>query len=253
LPDASVTLGTDATKLPLAGGTLTGDLNFGDNVDANFGAGADLKIHHDGSHSHIHDNGTGNLKVRADNLQLMNAAASASFIEGVTSSGVVTLYHARNAPKLATSATGIAVTGTLVESVPTNAITSIVTPGNLGNINFGTSWANINTTYYKWVLPSAGTYLVGAILRARQWTTNGFLKVRLYNNTGSAAISLSDRMVLESADDELLLNAIGSPIWKYTASGAQTLYLQGLSSVAGNSGIQEDSNGMNECWHVKLF
>ena len=31
-----------ATKLPLAGGTMTGDVNFGDNVKANFGAGNDL-------------------------------------------------------------------------------------------------------------------------------------------------------------------------------------------------------------------
>ena len=35
LPDADVTLGTDATKLPLAGGTLTGDLDISDT-----GAGA---------------------------------------------------------------------------------------------------------------------------------------------------------------------------------------------------------------------
>ena len=31
---------------------MTGDLNFGDNVDANFGDAADLKILHDGSHSY---------------------------------------------------------------------------------------------------------------------------------------------------------------------------------------------------------
>ena len=253
LPDASVTLGTDATKLPLAGGTLTGDLNFGDNVDANFGAGGDLKIYHDGNRSYVQDVGTSSLIIDTDGPEVdINSGGNAEFMGRFIKDGAVKLYHDAS-QKFETTATGASVTGTLVESVPTNAITSIVTPGNLGNINFGTSYANINTTYYKWVLPSAGTYLVGAILRARQWTTNGFMKVRLYNNTTSAAISLSDRMMLESANNENTLNAIGSPIWKYTVTGATTLYLQGLSNVAGNSGIQEDVNGMNECWHVKLF
>ena len=32
LPDASVTLGTDATKLPLAGGTMTGAIVLGTNT-----------------------------------------------------------------------------------------------------------------------------------------------------------------------------------------------------------------------------
>ena len=43
-------------RLPLAGGTMTGDLNLGDNVDINFGAGTDLKIFHDGnavSYTHL--------------------------------------------------------------------------------------------------------------------------------------------------------------------------------------------------------
>jgi hypothetical protein len=43
--------GTPAAALPLAGGTLTGNVNLGDNVKANFGAGSDLQIYHDGSHS----------------------------------------------------------------------------------------------------------------------------------------------------------------------------------------------------------
>jgi len=44
---------SDSTKLPLAGGTLTGNLSLGDNVKAQFGAGNDLEIYHDGSNSYI--------------------------------------------------------------------------------------------------------------------------------------------------------------------------------------------------------
>jgi hypothetical protein len=37
----------------LTGLTTTGDINFGDNDKAIFGAGSDLQIYHDGSHSYI--------------------------------------------------------------------------------------------------------------------------------------------------------------------------------------------------------
>jgi hypothetical protein len=37
------------TKLATAGGTMTGNLSLGDNVKAQFGAGNDLQIYHDGS------------------------------------------------------------------------------------------------------------------------------------------------------------------------------------------------------------
>jgi len=66
-------------KLPLAGGTMTGDLNFGDNVDINVGAGTDLKILHDGSNSTI-KNTTGTLKINADTVQFKNEADNATFL-----------------------------------------------------------------------------------------------------------------------------------------------------------------------------
>ena len=95
-------------KLPLAGGTMTGDLNFGDNVDINVGAGADLKILHDGSNSTI-KNDTGALILNANTLQLKNNANDetlASFANG----GAANLFH-DNANKLQTTASGIGVTG----------------------------------------------------------------------------------------------------------------------------------------------
>ena len=42
-----------ATKLPLAGGTMTGDVTYSDNVKAQFGTSNDLQIYHDGNHSYI--------------------------------------------------------------------------------------------------------------------------------------------------------------------------------------------------------
>jgi hypothetical protein len=100
-----------ATKLPLAGGTLTGDVSHGDNVKAKFGAGNDLEIYHQGGYSYIHDNGTGPLYIRATDLILKSSVDNddyAKFIEN----GAVELYYS-NAKKLATTSSGVDVTGIL--------------------------------------------------------------------------------------------------------------------------------------------
>ena len=78
--DAIVELSGD--KLPLSGGTLTGNLNFGDNVKAQFGASNDLQIYHDGSQSIIQDVGTGQLKILGENtIHIGSATGSHSIYE----------------------------------------------------------------------------------------------------------------------------------------------------------------------------
>jgi len=52
-----------ATKLPLAGGTMTGTIALGDNNKSTFGASDDLQIYHTGTESWIKDAGTGNLYI----------------------------------------------------------------------------------------------------------------------------------------------------------------------------------------------
>ena len=54
---------SDIAALPLAGGTITGNVRFNDTIKAEFGSGADLQINHDGTQSLI-DNGTGNLTIQ---------------------------------------------------------------------------------------------------------------------------------------------------------------------------------------------
>ncbi len=91
--------------------SLTGDLTFGDSDKAVFGAGSDLQIYHDGSSSRIVDAGTGNLLIQADELIIRNAAGNETKAD-YTTDGAVNLYH-DNAAKLATTATGVNVTGAL--------------------------------------------------------------------------------------------------------------------------------------------
>ena len=93
-----------------AGITTVGTgLTLADNKEARFGNDGDLKILHDGSNSRIKDVGTGSLKLSGSQVEIENAATTqtmAVFIEG----GASTIYHS-NSAKLATSATGVTVTG----------------------------------------------------------------------------------------------------------------------------------------------
>ena len=93
--------------LPLAGGTLTGNLNLGDNDKATFGAGDDLQIYHDGSASVIEDQGTGDLVIKGTDLYLRNSSNSNRLYAGTD----VRLYYS-GSETLRTTSTGIDVTGT---------------------------------------------------------------------------------------------------------------------------------------------
>jgi hypothetical protein len=89
--------------------TANGGIALGDGDKATFGASDDLQIYHDGSHSYVGDYGTGNLSVTGNNLYLQNTSGE-TYLSGI-SDGAVSLYH-NNATKLATTDTGIDVTGT---------------------------------------------------------------------------------------------------------------------------------------------
>ena len=89
----------------------SGNVTFQDNGKAIFGAGDDLQIYHDGSNSYINDAGTGNLYLRASNAIIMQSADGAETIASFHDDNLCRLYF-DNAIKLATTSTGIDVTGT---------------------------------------------------------------------------------------------------------------------------------------------
>jgi hypothetical protein len=111
---------TSGTDLAVSTGD---DITFADNSKAIFGAGSDLQIYHDGSNSYVSEQGTGPLKFLSNGLQVKNAADDESMIVA-NQNGAVTLYH-DNAAKLATTSTGIDVTGTA----------TVTTAGTAGILN----------------------------------------------------------------------------------------------------------------------
>jgi hypothetical protein len=99
---------------PTFTGTVTADgLSLGDNDKATFGAGNDLEIYSDGANAIIdHTNtGAGALFIKGDNNVIITNQAGTENKAVFASNGAVSLYY-DNAIKLATTATGIDVTGT---------------------------------------------------------------------------------------------------------------------------------------------
>ena len=122
---------TDATKMPLAGGTFTGDvvfdnsthdgfditwdesdkaLEFNDNVKAVFGTASDgLEVYHDASNSYIADTGTGELFISGNQVNIKSAPGE--YMAYFNDDAEVALYY-DDVKTFATIANGIVVTGT---------------------------------------------------------------------------------------------------------------------------------------------
>ena len=108
--------GVATTDSPtFAGLTVTGEITanggiaLGDGDVATFGDSDDLSIFHAGGTTYL-TNTTGSLVLRTDSFRVLNTANSEQILHG-DANGAVTAYY-DNAVKLATTATGIDVTGT---------------------------------------------------------------------------------------------------------------------------------------------
>ena len=86
-------------------------LSFNDNIGAYFGNSQDLKIYHDGNHSYIDDQGTGNLRLRSGTLEVTNLASNKT--SAIFSSGGGQTLNFNNSTKFVTTNTGVFVSGIL--------------------------------------------------------------------------------------------------------------------------------------------
>lgn len=111
--------GVDVTGVITTDGmTTSADINFGDNDKAVFGAGNDLQIYHNGSHSRIEDSGTGKLQLGSDTeVEILKSGFAESMAKFIPD-GAVELYH-NNSKKLETTSTGVDVTGDVLADTVT--------------------------------------------------------------------------------------------------------------------------------------
>jgi hypothetical protein len=133
--DNTVIGGTTAAAGSFTTGAFSGEIAanggiaLGDSDKATFGDGDDLQIYHTGTYSLIADtSGTGPLRVVTNAFQLNNAADTQNML-AAAEGGAVTLYY-NGSTKLATTATGIDVTGT-VTATGTSVFASLDISGDI--------------------------------------------------------------------------------------------------------------------------
>jgi hypothetical protein len=216
-------------NLTVEGTTVTIDsattqsVDLGDNDKIRLGDSNDLEIYHDGSHSYISDTGTGHLKILANSLLVQNPSGHNRIF--ADQSGPVNLYHgAAGGPKLATTATGVDVTGTAVTD-------GVTVDGTL----------KINEVIEKAVLDISTTGLFQAELAERSvvYLTNNQTANRQINFRGDSSTSLDSMLsVGESITMSVLADQGATPYYfnTYTIDGnAATMRWSGGSAPSGGN------------------
>jgi hypothetical protein len=239
--------GIDVTgTVIMDGGSTSGDFTFGDNDKATFGASGDLEVYHDGSNSYVRDTGTGNLILRGSNLQLRGNSTNELYITCVEN-GTVTLYH-NGASKLATSASGIDVTG----SVTADSLTVETAQGDISIANSASS-LNFDRAGVNYVRATDASGSFRFITGADDFTTdriniasNG--DISFYEDTGATAKffwdSSAERLGLTGSDYQFYIHQGSNQPWYHRAisNGKYSIYLNGTGDVmtldtSGNVGI----------------
>ena len=99
-------------------------LKFGDDAEARFGTGNDLKITHDGNNSVIADEGTGSLFIRGNVIRIDDPNSDDYIV--CTQDGSVDVYH-NGSKKFETASDGISVTGDITAKTSDGAILKLQT------------------------------------------------------------------------------------------------------------------------------
>jgi hypothetical protein len=198
-------------------------LEFPDNSKAIFGAGSDLQIYHDGDNSYINDSGVGDLKLGGNQLQLNNAAQTKNYIYAVDGAQVELKYN--NALKLATTATGIDVTG-LVTASNSLVITGGITGHGANRATFsqeGAGGAYIQSY-------GANTSTMGAFV-FRQASSDFSLNATPLTISATGVTTFGGSVVIDAA--------VPSSQYKQSGTGK---YLTGISAVP-NGGVTGSVSG----------
>jgi len=226
-----------ATKLPLAGGTLTGNVNHNDNVKAIFGTGGDLEIYHDSNNSVI-DSNTGDFYILSAGAFIFQTNNNENAIKCVAN-GAVELYF-DNVKKAETTSTGIDVDGSVTAD-------DIITAGALlheGDTDTLVHFSAADTIELK--TGGISRLLVNnfAIQLGRDILTNG-QRILLGDSSGSS----DDRLCLgESQDLQIFHDGSDSKITNKTGN----LLIEAKDS---ETGIKVIPDGSVELYHdnVKRF
>ena len=198
----------------ITGDTMTGNLSFGDNDKALFGAGSDLQIYSDGSYSYLQEgSGTSGIRITSDN-QVAIRKHDNEDIAVFNIDGAVRFYH-DNAQKFSTTSTGIDVTGTLTSD-------GLTVTGSTGSV------ATVRLQAEE---------LHADIVSVNEGVNYGGVKIKTNSNG-----TLKDRLKIESNGDISFYEDTGTTAKFFWDASAERLGL-GTTSPSDSLHIYDSSGG----------
>ncbi len=105
--------GSDVFTMSTTNATFAGNVSLVDNKKLKLGTGNDLEIYHDGTNSEIKNTANG-LLIKTDIFRVLNAAGSEQMLRADNDNAVQLYFN--NVVKLATTNTGVSVTGNIIAS-----------------------------------------------------------------------------------------------------------------------------------------
>ena len=210
--------------------TLATHLNMGDNDIIKLGDSADLQIYHDGTDSVIKDTGTGNLVVTSNGggIFFRNNEETETYANFNNNGSVELRYD--NSQKLATTSTGIDVTGTAVTDGLTVAGNVSIDGGTIKlDGNYPTSTDNVALGDTALDSLTSGTRNVGIGSQALTANTDGNentavgRRAMLSNTSGTYNVGVGERALSSNTTGDNN-SAVGK--------GALTANTTGIRNVA---------------------
>ena len=223
--------------------TIGCDLTFDDGENLQLGTGKDLKLYHVSSNSYIDAGSTGNLYISSFNdvhTQVRNSANSA-FVDSVVSAegGATTLFHDGSA-KIATTSTGVEITGTLTSDGLTVDTNTLHVDSANNRVGIGTSSpiyaADIKTsgTNNGQLRVGGGSTSATGLLfeQTNSGTTTANIQNSYYSTSASASLSI------KSGYTTFHTGTSGSEAMRITSSGSVGI---GTSSINARADISSTS------------
>jgi len=230
------------------------DLSLGDNDNIKLGADDDLQIYHDGSNSYLSELGQGDLVLQSNGAKIGLASSSPfEWMVEANTDGAVNLFH-NGSKKLATTSTGIDVTGSVrADSFSggstTRSITISESNGNDSAIIYASSGdklelrANSNT-YNQVVLAEDGNVGISETsadrkLHVNSGTTNVVAK---FESTDSHAVA-----EFTDSAGSAEIGCVGNDVAFFPA-GVEKMRIDS----SGNVGIGQSSPNLASGWNKVL-
>jgi len=255
-----------------AGDTMTGNLSFGDDDKAIFGSGSDLQIYHSGTNSFIDDAGTGNLQIRASSQIKLQKYTGENMFVGIAD-GAASMYY-DNEQKIATTSTGVDITGTITSDGLTVDGNAVFSNGS-NTVSSGDDFAKLQLRSVDSSTNSYGVMseIADVALASFNGATNDH-KLVIRTNDGLAATgTLRDRLNIDRNGDISFYEDTGTTpkfFWDASAeslslgsvgtSVAATLRLKTAGSndaialnIEENSGTEGWGVGVNAAGDLKFY